>query len=61
LTLAADADARRVVFVTEGRDADTIAAFAQHLRAHNADPENIASISIDMSLAFKASPTNCPT
>jgi len=26
LTLAADADARRVVFVTEGRDADTIAA-----------------------------------
>jgi transposase len=52
LTLAADADARRVVFVTEGRDADTIAAFAQHLRAHNADPENIASVSIDMSPAF---------
>jgi transposase len=52
LTLAADADARRVVFVTEGRDADTIAAFAQHLRAHNADPENISSISIDMSPAF---------
>jgi transposase len=52
LTLAADADARRVVFVTEGRDADTIAAFAHHLRAHNADPENIASVSIDMSPAF---------
>ena len=52
LTLAADADARRVVFVTEGRDADTVAALAQHLRAHNADPENIASVSIDMSPAF---------
>ena len=52
LTLAADADARRVVFVTEGRDADTVAALAQHLRDHNADPENIASVSIDMSPAF---------
>ena len=52
LTLAADADARRVVFVTEGRDADTIAGFAEHLRTHKADPENIASVSIDMSPAF---------
>jgi len=34
LTLAADADARKVVFVTEGRDADTVAGFAAHLRAH---------------------------
>lgn len=52
LTLAADTDARKVVFVTEGRDADTIAGFADHLRAHKADPENIKSVSIDMSPAF---------
>jgi transposase len=52
LTLAADADARKVVFVTEGRDADTIAGFAEHLRAHKADPDNITSVSIDMSPAF---------
>jgi transposase len=52
LTLAADADARKVVFVTEGRDAGTIVDFAEHLRAHNADPENITSVSIDMSPAF---------
>ena len=52
LTLAADADARKVVFVTEGRDADTIVGFAEHLRAHNADPQNITSVSIDMSPAF---------
>ncbi len=52
LTLAADTDARRVVFVTEGRDADTITAFAEHLRLHNADPETIVSVSIDMSPAF---------
>ena len=31
LTLAADADERKVVFVTEGRDATTIARFAEHL------------------------------
>jgi transposase len=52
LTLAADADARKVVFVTEGRDADTIAGFAEHLRAHKADPQNVTSVSIDMSPAF---------
>src|SRR4029077_21076389 len=52
LTLAADADARKVVFVTEGRDANTIAGFAEHLRAHNGDPNNITSVSIDMSPAF---------
>jgi transposase len=52
LTLAADADTRRVVFVTEGKDADAIATFAEHLRAHKGDPENITSVSIDMSPAF---------
>lgn len=52
LTLAADADARKVVFVTEGRDANTIADFVQHLRAHNGDPDNITAVSIDMSPAF---------
>jgi transposase len=52
LTLAADADARKVVFVTKGRDADAIAGFAEHLRAHKADPQNITSVSIDMSPAF---------
>src|SRR5215472_9394675 len=52
LTLAADTDARRVVFVTEGRDADTIGGFAAHLRAHKADPENIKLVSIDMTPAF---------
>ena len=61
LTLAADADARRVVFVTEGRDADIIAGFAAHLRAHKADPQNITCVSIDMSQpSSKASPTICP-
>jgi transposase len=37
-----------VVFVTEGRDATTIARFAEHLAAHKAQPEQITTVSIDM-------------
>lgn len=50
--LAADAIERRVIFVTEGKDADTVAALAADLQAHGGSPENIASVSIDMSPAF---------
>ena len=32
LTLAADADARKIVFVSEGRGAENVAGLAQHLR-----------------------------
>ena len=52
VTLAADAMARRVLFVTEGRDAATIEALAAHLEAHGCPPERIESVSIDMSPAF---------
>jgi transposase len=52
ITLVADADARRVIFVTEGRDAATIEAFTEDFEAHGGDPQDISSISIDMSPAF---------
>jgi transposase len=52
LTLAADADERNVVFVAEGRDAQTMGALADELRAHRANPAQIDSVSIDMSPAF---------
>lgn len=52
ITLVADADARRVLFVTEGRDADTIKTFATDFTAHGGDPKAVESISIDMSPAF---------
>ncbi len=52
LTLVADADARKVAFVTEGKDAATVGQFAEHLREHNAAPEQIEVVSIDMSPAF---------
>jgi transposase len=52
ITLFADADERRVLFVTEGRGADTVASFAKNLSAHQGDPEAIKSASIDISSAF---------
>jgi len=52
LTIAADAAERKVVFVTEGRDAKTIARCAEHLTTHKARPEQITSVSLDMSPAF---------
>jgi transposase len=52
LTFAADAEARKVVFVTEGKDAETIAEFGKFLTEHKGKPEQIANVSIDMSKAF---------
>jgi transposase len=52
VTLAADARRRAVIFVTEGRGAETIEELAAELRAHGAKPEAIESVSIDMSPAY---------
>lgn len=58
VTLGADADARRVIFVTEGRDAKTIKELTEHLQKHGCAAENITSVSIDMSKAFISGVTN---
>ncbi|MGF6813079.1 transposase [Paraburkholderia sp. Clong3] len=52
LTLVADMQSRRVVFVTPGRDAKTIENFAAYLSQHHGTPERVTSASIDMSPAF---------
>lgn len=52
ITLAADAVERRVLFVTEGRDAKAIEELAADLKVHGCPPERIDSVSIDMSPAF---------
>ncbi len=52
VTLAADAERRAVIFVTEGKDASTIERLAAELRAHGGNPEKVESVSIDMSPAF---------
>jgi transposase len=52
ITLCVDIDHARVLFATEGKDANTIAAFADDLAAHGGDREAIAEVCIDMSPAF---------
>jgi len=52
ITLFVDIDRARVLFATEGRDANTVAAFADDLAAHGGDPEAIDEVCIDMSPAF---------
>lgn len=52
VTLVADAERHAVLFVAEGRGADTIEAFAGDLCVHGGDPSEIESVSIDMSPAF---------
>jgi transposase len=61
VTLVADASERRVLFVTEGRGADTLDAFVEDLKSHGGDPMAIETASIDMSPAYiKGVQTNLP-
>ena len=52
ITLFVDIDQARVLFATEGKDAATVAAFAEDLAAHGGSPEAIEEVCIDMSPAF---------
>ena len=52
LTVVADLDTARVIFVTEGRDGETLGRFRQFLIEHGGDPKAITQISQDMSQAY---------
>jgi hypothetical protein len=52
ISLFVDIDEARVIHVTEGKDAATVAAFAEDLTAHGGDPDQIAEVCIDISPAF---------
>lgn len=54
VTVIADAQARRVIFATEGKDQLTLSDFASELRDHGATPDQIEHISMDFSSAFIA-------
>ena len=56
VTVFADLDSgeRRAVFVTEGRDQQTVEQFAGFLKAHSGDPEQITEVCQDMSEAYLA-------
>jgi transposase len=52
VTLVADENERRVVFVAEGKDAKAVEAFGAHLSSHGGKPEQVEGVCIDMSPAF---------
>jgi transposase len=57
ISVFVDLDAHRVLFATEGRDADTVARFADDLKVHGGYPEAVAAVSCDMSVAFTSGVT----
>jgi transposase len=52
ITLFVDIDRRSVVFIADGREAKTVAEFADHVDAHNSDASRIKEVCVDMSGAF---------
>ena len=47
-----DLDQTRVVYVAEGKDAETVKSFKDDLKKHNGEPEQVEDICCDMSPAF---------
>jgi transposase len=52
VSLFVDLKERKVVFVTPGKDASTVASFAEDLKAHGGDPAAVTEVSADLSKAF---------
>jgi transposase len=52
LTLFVDLIEKRVVFATEGKDADTFQRFAEEMLKHNGHPKSITRVAVDMSPAY---------
>ena len=52
ITLFVDIDSRKVVYVAEGRGAETVAQFTDHVDDHNWDASRIKQVCIDMSAAY---------
>lgn len=65
VSLFVDLAKRRTIFVAEGKGSETMAAFTQDFKEHQADPRNITDVAIDMSPAFikgvEANLTNATT
>jgi len=52
ITLFVDMKERKVIFATEGKDAETVERFVKDLEAHEGAGERIREVSCDMSPAF---------
>ena len=61
VSVFADLDQRRSVFVVEGRDHETVQAFSLFLETHGGDPGQVSDVCQDMSEAFlKGTLTHLP-
>lgn len=61
VTMFCDADERRLLFATPGKDAATFAAFAEDLAAHGGAAQAITDVSLDLGAAYQAGArTHCP-
>lgn len=54
VTVFMDLDERRILYVTEGKDAKTVKSFQADLQEHGGTPEQIQEFSLDMSPAFQS-------
>jgi len=52
ITVVTDQDTGEVIFVTEGKDSETVVKFAKEFPKHGGSIDNITEISMDMSDAF---------
>jgi transposase len=52
ITLFVDLDEKRTIFITEGKEHETVEEFARAFEAHQGRPENISNVSCDMLPAF---------
>jgi transposase len=52
ITVFVDMAAKRVLFATEGKDAQTVVEFTNEMRKHGADPSQVTEVTMDMSPAF---------
>jgi len=59
VTLFADLDERRVLFVTEGKDAQTVAAFRQDFIEHDGTPATVKTACMDLSPSFRSGVAAC--
>ena len=53
VSLFADMEAGRVLYVAEGKDSGTVTEFVEDLQAHGGKSANITEVSMDMSAAFQ--------
>jgi transposase len=54
VTCFVDLDSGNLLYLTEGQDAATVAAFTEELVAHQSTPEAITEVAMDMSPAFQS-------